>query len=124
MLPRAGRLRRNRDFRLVFSKRRSFGSELLTLYVRPQRPATGDDAGSVQLSRFGFVISKKTARRAHDRNRIKRRLREICRLRVLPRLRGPSPVDIVFVARAPAAEADFARLAAEVETLGRKAGLL
>ena len=34
-----------------------------------------------------------------------------------------APVDALFVARASAVEADFARLAADVESLGRQAGL-
>jgi len=75
------------------------------------------------VSRFGFVVSKKTARRAHDRNRIKRRLREICRAQFLCESRSRTPVDALFVARASALDADFARLAADVETLGRQAGL-
>jgi ribonuclease P protein component len=120
MLPRAARLKHNRDFRHVYARKRSFSSPTLVLYIRPR--SSSEDAGHC-VSRFGFVVSKKTARRAHDRNRLKRRLREICRTNLLGRLRADAPVDALFVARASAVEADFARLAADVESLGRQAGL-
>jgi len=119
MLPQAARLKRNRDFRLVYARKRSFACGTLVLYVRARPQA---EVGNTGVSRFGFVISKKTARRAHDRNRIKRRLREICRLQMAGRIRR-QPVDVLFVARASAVDADYARLAADAETLGRQAGL-
>src|SRR5689334_12518807 len=104
MLPRAARLKRNRDFRAVYARGKSFSTPALTLYVRPR--ARGEPAGAA--SRLGFVISKKAARRAHDRNRLKRRLREICRRSLLPRLGPGRAVDALFVARASALDADFA----------------
>ena len=119
MLPRAARLKRNRDFRAVLQRSRSWATPNLVLHVRPRPPRET----LPPTPRLGFVISKKVARRAHDRNRLKRRLREICRTQVLPGLRAAS-FDAVFVARAPAASADFARLSADVAQLGRQAGWL
>jgi len=118
MLPRASRLRRNGDFQAVYSRRRSWAAPHLALYVRHRGPQAGPPA-----PRFGFVISKKVAKRANVRNRIKRRLAEICRLDVLPRLRAGAPVDALFVARSAAPAATFRQLAAEVESLARQAGL-
>ncbi|MBV9850966.1 MAG: ribonuclease P protein component [Armatimonadetes bacterium] len=117
MLPRAARLRKNKDFQAVYSRRHSWATPRLALYVRARAPQSGP-------SRFGFVISKKVARRAHDRNRLKRRLREICRRGLMPRLRPEAPVDALFVTRAPAPAAAFAELAADVDSLARQAGLL
>ena len=117
MLPRAVRLRKNRDFQAVYSRRRSWATPRLVLYIRTRGPHTGP-------SRFGFVISKKIARRAHDRNRLKRRLREICRHDLLASLRPGMTVDALFVTRTPAPAATFAELAADVEALGRQAGLV
>lgn len=119
MLPRAARLKRSRDFQAVYNRRRSFGGAHLVLYLRARsarEPVLG--------MRIGFVISKKVARRAHERNQLKRRLREICRTRLLPALHPESGFDAVFVARASAPSLGFARLAAEVDKLGRQAGLL
>ncbi len=107
MLPRASRLKRSRDFQAVYKRRLSWASPHLALYVRFHAPREG------QASRLGFVISKKIAKRAHDRNRLKRRLREICRLQLLPRVQRPC--DALFVARPSAAEAGFSEL-------GRRSG--
>lgn len=45
------------------------------------------------LSRLGFALAKKKIKRACDRNRIKRLLRETFRIRKLP------TIDIIFLAR-------------------------
>ena len=117
MLPRAARLRKNGDFQAVYNRRRSWATPRLVLYLRQRGPQSGP-------SRFGFVISKKIAKRAHDRNRLKRRLREICRHRLLTGLRPGVTVDALFVTRTPAPAATFTELAADVESLARQASLL
>ena len=117
VLPRALRLRKNRDFQAVYSRRRSWAAPHLALYVRHREPQSGPP-------RFGIVISKKIAKRAHDRNRVKRRLTEICRTGLLPRLRLGAASDILFVARSAAPSATFAQLAADAGLLMRQAGLV
>jgi ribonuclease P protein component len=116
MLPRALRLRKNRDFQAVYSRRRSWAATHLALYVRVHR-------SQLNTPRFGVVVSKKIAKRAHDRNRVKRCVTEFCRVAVLPRLR-PGAVDILFVARSSAPTATFAQLGADAERLVQLAGLL
>ena len=116
MLPRASRLRRSRDFQAVYKRRQSWATARLVLYVRPRMPREGE------ASRLGFVISKKIAKRAHDRNRLKRRLREISRVCVLPR--AARPFDALFVARAGSPDAGFGLLQDDVLSLARQAGLL
>lgn len=116
MLPRGSRLKRSRDFQAVYKRRSSWASPHLVLYVRLRGPREGE------TSRMGFVISKKIAKRAHDRNRLKRRLREITRLQLLPF--SIRPYDALLVARTAATEPDFASLTAEVTNLARQAGLL
>lgn len=120
MLPRAVRLRRNGDFQAVYSRRRSWAATYLVLYIRDRsRPPAGPPS-----PRFGFVISKKVAKRAHVRNQIKRRLAEICRVTVLPSLPPRAIVDVLFVARTAAPTATFAQLAEESASLLRQAGLM
>ena len=116
MLPRAARLKRSRDFQAVYKRRTSWASPHLVLYVRfrtAREPAS---------SRLGFVISKKVAKRAHDRNRLKRRLREISRHCLLPA--ALRPFDALVVARTPAPALSYDQLLRELTGLACQGGLI
>ena len=119
MLPRDARIQKSRDFRAIYQSRRAFPAKLLVLHLRKLAGAERE-----YPVRFGFVISKKAARKAHDRNLLKRRLREICRTIIIPDLSQGKCADVLFVARSEAAAADFKTLLDEVNQLCRKAGLL
>jgi len=82
-----------------------------------------DEAAGLGPLRIGYSISRKTCRKAHDRNLMKRRLREISRLDVLPYIRQGAPLDSIVVARSAAAEADFDMLREDVLKLFRQAGV-
>ena len=97
MLPRALRLVRSRDFQAAYQRKRRVDHPALTLYVGRKSQGT---------PRLGFVVSKKVASKAHDRNRVKRRLRALS-LPLLPRLES---YDLVVVVRSPALALDFAEL--------------
>jgi ribonuclease P protein component len=71
--------------------------------------------------RIGFVVSKRIAKRAVDRNYLKRLLSEAMRA-ALPRL--PSGLDIVVSARQQASSADLRTLEQDMLTLLRQAQLL
>ena len=70
-------------------------------------------------SRFGFSVSRRVGK-AVLRNRLKRRMREILRLRSTGVAAG---WDIVFIARQPMARADYHEIERAVERLLRQAGL-
>ena len=59
---------------------------------------------------------------AVDRNRVKRRLRELLRIEVLPMLRHRAPLDVVVRAAPEAYQADFATLRADVTRLAERLG--
>jgi ribonuclease P protein component len=106
------RLVRSRDFQEAFDQGRHVAGRLLVLWVR-----AGPDASL----RLGVVASKRSFRRAVDRNRAKRLLREAFRLN-RSRLRGD--VDVVLVGRyglkeamRQAVEADLLKAAARVGIL-------
>lgn len=83
----------------------------LVLYARKNR--TGGN-------RVGITVSKKLGK-AHVRNRIRRRLREVYRLN---EERFRPGWDIVVVARSKAVEAPFERLTGSYLSLAKKAGIL
>lgn len=79
------------------------------LLYRPQDPPA-------ESARLGLAISRKHARRAVARNRLKRMAREAFRIR-----RQTLPlVDIIVLSRAGASGADRAELRAELEGLLEK----
>lgn len=77
------------------------------------------DRGDEGAPRFGFTVTRKTAGRAVDRNRIKRRLREAVRHHALPEARAGT--DYVLVARRAALDAPFADLCDAVSDSLREA---
>ncbi len=84
---------------------------LLVLYARKNRGAT---------NRVGITVNKKLGK-AHIRNRMRRRLREVYRLNEDKFLPG---WDIVVVARTKAVFADFDALTRAYLQLAEKAGIL
>ena len=83
----------------------------LVLYARKNR---------TEGNRVGITVSKKLGK-AHVRNRVRRRLREVYRLNEEKFLPG---WDIVVVARTKSIEADFGDLTRAYLALAKKAGLL
>lgn len=102
--PRACRLVRRADFDAVYREGRKRSSREFAVFLR---------ANGLTHSRFGWSI-KKALGSAPRRNRIRRRLREIVRLR-----RGEVAPgwDVVIHPRGSVAEADFAALANELMRL-------
>ena len=83
----------------------------LVLYARKNR--TGSN-------RVGITVSKKLGK-AHVRNRVRRRIREVYRLSEEQFQPG---WDIVVVARSKAVDAEFSRLTKSYLSLAKKAGIL
>jgi ribonuclease P protein component len=117
LLPTEERLTHRRDFATVYGGKKSWVHPLLVLYVR--RHVVGTLGEVAETRRFGFSVSKKVGK-AHDRNRVKRRLRAICRAHRGEWQRG---FDAVFVARAAARDASFVELEAAAGDLMRRADL-
>jgi ribonuclease P protein component len=117
LLPAEERLTHRRDFAAVYGRKRSWAHPLLALYVR--RHGGGSDE-KTETRRFGFSVSKKVGK-AHDRNRVKRRLRALCRAHRGEWRRG---FDAVFVARTAAQAASYTELEGAVCDLMRRADLV
>lgn len=113
---RARRLLRSADFKRVFDARNSRAGRLMVMWT----------AGSPAGSRLGVVATKRTFRRAVDRARAKRLLREAFRLN---RDRIGEDTDTVLVARrailkvtSGEVETEFLDLARRSRVCGRGRG--
>jgi ribonuclease P protein component len=84
------RLTDARDFQRVFERRRSVSDERLIVY--------GAENG-LAFCRLGLSVGRKKIRRAHDRNRFKRVVREAFRL---SKADLPAGVDLVVVPKTTA----------------------
>lgn len=94
MLKVCYRLKSPKDFRRTYQKGKFLTNPYLVVYYRKNRQNT---------YRIGFSVSKKIGK-AVVRNRVKRRLREICRLN---ENLFPSGWDFIFVARVKIKDASY-----------------
>ncbi len=102
-MPAWRRLRATRDFSRVERQGARASGAHVAVTVRPGP------------GRLGFVVSKKVDTRASERNRVKRRLREILRREKERFLRRPGgSVDVVVTARDTAKALDFEALREDV----------
>ena len=111
-LNRAVRLRKNSEFQRVKQQGHSIVSPLLVLAWM---------SNDVARTRVGFVVSKRVAKHAVDRNYLKRLLSEAMR-DLLPEL--PSGLDIVVSARQKANTANLRILEQDMISLLHRAKLL
>ena len=70
-MPQNARLRNSADFRAVYGRGRRIEGRLMTVFIL---------SNDLELHRLGITASRKMSRRAVDRNRAKRLLREAFRL--------------------------------------------
>ena len=103
-------LKLNHIFRRLYGTQ-GYANSYLVLYARRNR--TGGN-------RVGITVSKKLGK-AHIRNRVRRRFREIYRLN--EEMFQPG-WDIVVVARSKSIDADFQKLTGAYLQLAEKAGIL
>lgn len=109
-MERARRLRKGREFDTVFREGTAVSGPFLVLRHRPN---------GLDITRWGFAVGKKVAKKATARNRVRRQLRETAR--ALPVRPGS---DVVVTARGRGVEAPAAVLRAALATALRRAGLL
>lgn len=111
MLARKYRLRNQADFTKVFKRGRSLGSEYLVLHFSRPRP---------EGIRIGFSVSRKVGK-AVKRNRIKRVLREICRLHLKEFREG---YDLIFIARVKLKGIPYHVVEKNLMAICRRAGVI
>ena len=101
-LPKAYRITRAAELRALLTEGKRRRTDHLDLFTRPS--PLGHSRVAVIVPRFAHT--------APQRNRLRRRVKEICRRSVLPVL--PAPLDVAVRARRGAYEARFELLRAEI----------
>lgn len=86
MLPQANRIKKKKDFDLIFKKGKTFKGSFLILKVLKN---------NLNRSRFGLMVSLKISKKAVIRNKIRRRASEIIRTKLNNIKTG---FDLVFIA--------------------------
>lgn len=104
-------LKKNYQFRTVYGRGRSLANRLLVAYVL---------ANGLPQNRLGLSVSKKVGKSV-TRSRVARLIRESYRLQEMDMKIG---LDIVIIARAGAADADFYAIGKSLRHLLRKHGVL
>lgn len=112
MLKRHNRLRKQRQIDHIFKKGRRFHSKIITLHILWEK------SGVEYPPQGTIVVSKKTAKRAVDRNRIKRQVRAI-----IEKIIDQLPVNLLFiiVVRSSLTDKTSQEIEAEIYTLLKKA---
>ena len=105
MLPKIYRLHLKKDITLVLKKGRRFSGKFTTLFCF---------SNGKNISRFGFVVSKKISKKTTRRNLIKRRLRSVV-YKSLPKAR--KGYDYLFLAKPAALNKKYSELENEVLVL-------
>ncbi|MEG9438003.1 ribonuclease P protein component [Edaphobacter sp. HDX4] len=110
-MPLTFRLRKHADYQRVYQTSRKQFSRQMSYFFAPPNPQSGVDA----VPRVGLTVGKVMGK-AVDRNRIKRRMREVVR-RNISLLQ--TPVDVVLHPRRSVLQLEFATLDREVANVFR-----
>jgi len=111
MLPAQNRLAKKKDFESVFRKGKNYRQGYFVLKVlRKKRPKT----------RIGFVISKKVAKKASQRNKLKRILSEAARMRTVKMKKG---IDMVLIILKAGEKTDRRQLEQDLDKIFQKSGV-
>ncbi len=111
--PKDNHLTRQRDFKTVYQNGKWFRGQFMSIIIFVP------DEG--YLLKAGYSVRKKIYKRAVDRNRIKRRLREIIRLH---KNELSENLWLVFHARSNTLKASYKELNKDFEILCKKADIL
>ena len=91
MLPKQYRLKKRSAFSATYRTNKSFHKDGITVFC-------GREKSNETPTKIGFVVSKKIHKRAVKRNRIKRLMRESCRLIIKDGNLSNKYMSLIFVA--------------------------
>jgi len=85
MLKKINRLKKKKDFEKVLKKGKGFKQDFLLCKIIKN---------NLKISRFGFIVSQKISKKATVRNKLKRKLSELVRVKLEKIKNG---IDIIFI---------------------------
>jgi len=100
LLTKEQRLITNSAFKATYRLKQSTADALFVLYA-------GKEKAENQLTKVGFVVSKKIHKHSVKRNRIKRLMREAYRIAIKNNDINSKSMSLIFTARQKAVEADY-----------------
>jgi len=112
VLPKLNRLKKNKDIKRVLEKGKGFKEDFLILRLLPNK------LGKI---RFTFVVSQKVSPKATLRNKIKRRLRELIRLKLEKTKKG---IDVIIIAVPGLENKDFWEIDEAINKLLKRAKII
>ncbi|MCD6148010.1 ribonuclease P protein component [bacterium] len=113
MLPRENRLRKNKDIKNVLTRGKPVREDFLFLKIVKN---------GLRSPRFAIVVGKNLSKKAVVRNKLKRRISEIIRIKL--KMNEIKPVDGVVIALPGAERMDFSGLKQAIEKIFAKAKLI
>lgn len=114
MLNKINRLTKEKDFENLFKNGQAFHSQLFNLKIVRNK---------LNNTRFGFIISKKVSKKAVERNKIKRRLREVIR-KEIEQIKNGYDAVIIVKNNQEVIKKEYLQIKNEVDNLIKKAKIL
>ena len=114
MLSQINRLKKKKDFEEVFKKGKKIVLPESKICLRFKK-------NNLENSRFGFIIGKKFSKKAPERNKLKRQIREIIKKNIPNAKKGRDAVIVIFSGFEPK---DFLTLENTINRLLNKAELI
>jgi ribonuclease P protein component len=112
MLAKENRLRKTKDFEKVFKKGKAYKEDFLFIKIIEN---------DLEESRFGFVVSKKFSKKALDRNKIKRQLRGLIKLKLSNVKKG---LDVIILVIPGSKKQDFSQLSKTIDKIFQRAEIV
>ena len=105
MLPKKNRLKKRKDFELVFRKGKGFKEDFLVLKK---------NKNNLNQSRFGFIVGRRVSKKATIRNKIRRRLSSLVQEKLAKIKNG---FDIILIAQPGLENKNFAQIERIIDRL-------